>query len=657
MSEIKILNIHYRNFKALRKFDLKLGGQDADLIAQNGSGKTTAADGFQWLVSDKNSANDKKFSIKTLQESGEPIHGFDHEVGMVLDVDGKDTTLQKIYREKYEKKRGSATESFTGHTNIYRIDDLKKTEKAFKARIAEIFGDEQTFRLLTDLTFFNNEKAFGWEKRRASLIKICGDVTEADVIASTDELAGLSDVLNGRTVDELKSWLKEQRKKINEDLEEIQPRIDEVSQGFPETTGTKSTAEKALKDLRAAAQEKHEEKARLDAGGEVAEKKRQLAEAKAGLSNIEREARAKADEEKRAESQETAAIQNRIDELTRTIQSRTNDIESRQATIALREKSMDSLREKWQAVDAEPFADKTETVCPTCERDLPEDQVDAAREKALAAFNSDKAKRLEAIDAEGKQLKTEAANLALLNEQFRKEIVDAEAERDKLTDQKVDASFPELIAWDTNLPESYDETLDEIAILESQIAQLGEGSTDALTAITAEIADLQQQIRDGEETLAAFAQVAQGKARIEELSAQEKDLAAEYEEYERQLHLCEEFTKAQAAMLTDRINSRFGMTKFKLFETQINEGIKPCCIATYQGKPYPDLSTGEQIHIGLDIINTLSEYYDIICPVFVDHAESLTSPIRAAGQVIRLIAREGVSELRVETKTKEEANV
>jgi hypothetical protein len=656
MSELRIQTIWYRNFKGLRKFDLVLNGQDADLIAQNGTGKTTVADGFQWLVSDKNTAHDKKFSIKTLQESGESLHGFEHEVGMVIAIDGEEITLQKIHHETYEKKRGSARESFTGHTNVYRINDLKVTEKAFKARIAEIFGDETTFRLLTDLGFFNDDKAFGWEKRRALLMQMSGDVSDNDVIESNAELAGLAELLKSRRVggvDDLKAWLKEQRKKINEDLEEFQPRIDEVSRNLPETSGTTEAVESDLLKIRTAVQEKHQEKARLDSGGEVAEKTKRLRELEAERLAHENDARKQIEAENQKSRQELTLWTNRIDECDRNTRSLEQDIESNSAKIRHLEGQMESLRDQWQESNAETFEkdmEEHDTTCYACGQDLPVERIQEARDKALAAFNKQKAEKLENIDALGKQAKAEAAGLALQNEKARSDIAEIAEARAEIT-----ATIDALPSPDTEATVATSADSGAIVALKAEIESLGEGNTDALAAVSAEIADMQQQINDGEAKLADFQQVVQGKERIEELKDQEKTLGAQYEEYERQLHLCEEFIKAQAAMLTERINSRFGMTQFKLFETQINEGIKPCCVAIHKGKPYPDLSTGEKIHVDLDVITTLSDYYGIICPVFVDHAESVTSPLKAPGQVIRLIARVGVSELTVETPNLKEA--
>jgi len=68
---------------------------------------------------------------------------------------------------------------------------------------------------------------------------------------------------------------------------------------------------------------------------------------------------------------------------------------------------MVSLREKWNAIDAEEFQDTTESVCAACGQNLPTERVETAREKAKAAFNSSKAERLATVQESGKQRKIE----------------------------------------------------------------------------------------------------------------------------------------------------------------------------------------------------------------------------------------------------------
>ena len=85
----------------------------------------------------------------------------------------------------------------------------------------------------------------------------------------------------------------------------------------------------------------------------------------------------------------------------------------------------------------------------------------------------------------------------------------------------------------------------------------------------------------------------------------------------------EEFIRFKLNKVSESINSHFKTVNFKLFEMQLNGGMKDCCECTVNGVPYSTLNSGHRIVAGLDIIRSLSELYGVIVPIFVDNAESL----------------------------------
>jgi hypothetical protein len=138
-------------------------------------------------------------------------------------------------------------------------------------------------------------------------------------------------------------------------------------------------------------------------------------------------------------------------------------------------------------------------------------------------------------------------------------------------------------------------------------------------------------------------------ARIEELKAREKQLAAEFEKMEGELYLTEQFIRSKVKLLEDKINSRFKWARFKLFDVQVNGGVVECCETLYNGVPYSGgLNNAARINVGLDIINTLSEHYGFDAPIFIDNAEAVTQLAETRGQQIRLIVSEPDKRLRVE---------
>ena len=144
------------------------------------------------------------------------------------------------------------------------------------------------------------------------------------------------------------------------------------------------------------------------------------------------------------------------------------------------------------------------------------------------------------------------------------------------------------------------------------------------------------------------------KLRIEELKADEKKLAKEYERLESELFLTEEFIRTKVRMLDSKINGRFKHVRFKLFDQQINGALNECCEALINTNgcwtPYSDANAAGRINGGIDIINTLSEFYKFEAPIFCDNAESVTQLTETKTQVFRLVVSEKDKSLRIQVE-------
>ena len=648
---MKLLTLTLRNFQGVRDFTLDCQGKNVTVYGDNGAGKTTLANAWHWLLFDKDSLNRKDFEIKTLTPKGEPVHGLEHEVEATIDLDGDAITLRKVYSEKWTKTRGSAQATFSGHTTKHYIDGVPVSKRTYDDKIAGIV-DENIFKLLTNPRHFNDY--LKREERRGILLEISGDVTDEDVIAANPELAELPKFLGKRTLEEHKAVIKEQRIRVNRELQQIPTRISEVQTGMPKIDGLIPEAlDSDMAKLRKMLEDKQAEKLRIEQGGQVAELTKELAQVEAELFRVEGIHR-------RQQLELTEEARNKLYAVKSARQNLETDIKGMELELSLyqtRAKSqaeeMDKLRAEWKQVDAETFEHKQDSTCPTCGQALPEEQLQAAYEKALDAFNLDKAQRLEAITAQGKQKKAEAekleSELAELQERIAKSkavLADLLAEEQKLQEE-VDSKPPAPITENSE----WVELADRKVALEKEIAALKQDSREAIEAIQTEINKLQEYIRVLEEAKAKVKVHEQAKARIEELKAEERRLSREYEDLERQQYLCEEFTRTKVKLIDEKINSRFRLARFKLFEEQINGGIADTCVTLCDGVPWDGgLNNGAQINVGIDIINTLAEHYGFVAPIFIDNAESVTEIIPTRAQVIRLVVSEKDKQLRVEVE-------
>jgi DNA repair exonuclease SbcCD ATPase subunit len=448
------------------------------------------------------------------------------------------------------------------------------------------------------------------------------------------------------------------RSEINRELEKIPIRIDEVQRSLPDVSGIdEGKIGNELLHLKTALRQKQEKLARLEAGGEIAEKTKTLREIEAELLRMETEARKQVEERIWQKRAQLRGVEDRIGNFQADIKLKQREMADNQTLIQRTEARMDELRQEWHRVNGQQLDYAPETVCPTCGQPLPDDKVTEAWAKALAAFNRDKAQRLESITVEGQMLKKRVEELRARNAKLATEIEVAEAEViPKLTEEaaRIRVEIDALLAQGVDLSgDIYYLQKKKIAqVLTEEIQALSAGSVDALAALREEIGRIEGEIASLQGGLGAIEARRQGEKRIEELKAEERRLAAEYEKLEQELYLTEQFIRRKVELLEEKINSRFKLARFKLFDVQVNGAVVECCETLYSGVPYSTaLNNGARINVGLDIINTLAEHYGFAPPIFVDNAEAVTRLIPTRGQMIKLVVSGADKELRVEYET------
>ena len=656
---MKLISLKLSNFKGIRKFELRTDGKDVSIMGDNASGKTTIFDSFTWLLFGKDSLNRSDFEIKTLGPDGEPEHGLEHTVEAVLELeDGQQIALKKVYAEKWTKKRGSATAEFTGHTTDHFIDGVPVKKKEYDARIAEI-ADENIFRLLTDPRYFN--EVLHWQKRREILLEVCGDVSDAEVIASKADLSKLSEILGKRTIEQHRKVIQARKTEINRELEKIPVRIDEVQRNLPNIDNLTNESElpNDIAKLREELQAKQEEFAQVRAGGQVAELTKKLRVIEGQMLAEKTRLTGEATEKAEAKRKELWQVNDTISKAKSDIDYRKMKYKSIEVEISNLEEKMEKLRSDWRIVNSQQFEFAQDDTCPMCGQPLPQEQLQEARDKGLAQFNKAKAEKLENINAEGKllaarktELEAELKGLLQEQEKLTAELPEFEKKRSAL-EEEIQAIQDGMKQTEPSL--EYIQLQKQHEEIQELIRQIQAGIGTSTTLVQQEIDTLSGAITALEQAMARVEARKNGLKRIEELKAEERQLAAEYEELESQLYLTEEFIRAKVRMLEEKINNKFEMARFKLFNVLVNGGIEECCETMYDGVPYSNLNNGARLNIGLDIINTLAEHYGFAPPIWLDNAESVTDILQTKGQQIRLVVSEKDKKLRVETSPLKEA--
>lgn len=649
---MELLKLKLENFKGIGKFEFNPNGLNGDIYGDNATGKTTVFDAFIWLLFDKDSDNRKDFNIKSIDKTGESVHHLEHSVTGIFSIGAKKVTLQKIFKEKWVRARGQAVEKFSSHTTDHLVNGVPCSKGEYTATIKEI-ADEKVFRLVTDPLYANEQ--LSWQELRDIIFEVCGNVSDEDV-CSDKTLAPLLAYLNeGKSIDDMKKIVAARQRKINEDLKLIPARIAELSN----MEQLKGTSEEELlvviERLKSTIADKNSKLSMIANGGLTSTYKLKISElqvkAKEELAAINEDNISKREQLK----EKVSSLKNEKSRINNEVVQAEYSIKNLKTEIADNENKINRLREQGNAACERQFKhEEINCTCPMCNQELPEYQLQAAKDKMakmLEDFNLKKSEEVTEINAKGKALKAEIENSKERLESLIAENADREEEI-KSTNKNIIAleeKINEIKTVETS--ETIEKINDEITELQNKIKNEAESSEKETSAIKAGIAELETKVGNYQEEIASIRQYAKTQERINELKEQQVTLAKEYEELSDKIFLVETFVRRKVEMVEQRINNKFKLARFKMYAENItNEGIAECCETTLDGVPYRDLNNAAKINVGLDIIRTLSEYYGFKAPIFVDNAEAVTKLIDMDTQIIRLIVSEPDKTLRIEVK-------
>lgn len=643
---LKSLKLH--NFKGIKDFEVEFG-HVTDIKGKNGLGKSTIFDAFNWLLFDKDSQGRKNFEIKTLDETGEPLHKLEHTVEGNLIIDGIQLSLAKTFKEKWTKKRGQATQEFSGHETTYSINGVPVKKKDYEEKIKEIM-DEGLFKLVTNPMYFPN---LNWKEQRTIVQEIIGTIDDERVINYNSKLAPLKGAYTD-SISEYNSRTKASIEKINDEIKLIPARIDEcnnniVDVDFTELEARKKEVEKKINDI----DERIEDSSK---GNDV------LLEHKQNLFNLKQEYQEKLNHARAVASNGKDKLINKLQgkkdelrEVNSVMKNYSYEIEKEEARkrsyetslIGINEK-LNKLRNKWKEVKSRDF-EADNKICKYCGQELPLHEVEQLEER----FNLNKSKELEIICTNADKAKKEKEELEEKIEKIKeinKETKEQSEEANK-NKKALEEEIKEIQTEIDNFIVPTDINFDGKVQLEREIELVEEDiknfKTVDNTELKAEKQVLKAELAQINSKLAAKENNERLKERIKELDAEEVELAQKVAKLEGQLFLCEEFTRTQVELSEGMINKKFKNIKFKLFKELINGGLEETCEIVKDGVTYSNLNTAAQINAGIEIINVLSEHYGVRSVIFIDNAESINKIADTDSQLVKLTVSED-NKLKIE---------
>lgn len=634
--KIEIKSMDIKNFKGIRDMRLDFHSGMNSLYGENASGKTTVYDALIWLLFDKDSHGNSRFSVKPIGAAD----GVMPEVTAVLSVNGEELQLRKTLREKWERPRGSAVARFAGHTVDYTVDDVPRKESEYK-RIIAGYIDENQFRMLTGVYAFARD--LHWKDRRALLAEVCGLPEDAELLTEAPQFAELVAQVGRRTVDDYKAALMAQRKGANSTLNTLPVRIDECERMIAELSALPfEQAAELGKTLQAERDRVQGDLVKLDSDALLTRAQNESDELHNKLRELENENREHRNSQYVPVEDETPMLRQAEQDAQQALDDAVRECNELRGRIDSGEKRLDEYRARWKGIDKEQF---TGGRCPTCGQTLPSAELESAKHR----FETSKQDRKNALLEDSKLLKADIAALQARFQEKEGSLPGLRAAYTAAEQALKDYVAPEAPVIE-DLPgyqrrkDAIQRSLDDVR---RRIDRLQTNTQAERDRLESEFREITAKILENDAVLAKEQQLVDTRRRVTKLQEEQRSCAAQVEEMDRMIEMCEEFARYRVQSVEDSVNRQFKLARFRLFNEQINGGLADCCDVTVNGVPYADLNSAMQINVGLDIINTLSAHYGVHVPLFIDNAESVTHLQEIDTQTVRLVVSEQDKELRL----------
>jgi len=632
--EFRLLELKIRDFKGLLSFDFLPGGKDADIVGDNGTGKTSVYDAYCWLLFGCDSRDNTAFAIEPRRGDG-TVADRDAvtEVEGVFEVYGDELRLLKRNLQKWVRVRGRSELTYQGNTNEYEINGVPCTMKDYNERVSEIC-DLDMLRILSGVFRFPNLE---WTQQRVMLFDMLEMGDDADIMADAGGKFGeLRELMmkTGSDFDAAVDMIKRDRKRAMEAVEKLPAMIGESKRYLSERDKLpqKAALDAEKKSLNASIDQLMENRAsemsNVNLAGIMAEMRETEAELRA--LHVENETYIREQRGIYDVASNISRLRNDEREADRRAMNAKDAADRCKKEVKRLSDLLDHLRKRYEEVQEDVYSG--EDICPRCGRKYDESTIQSARQH----FEEEKNERLAGMAEEGKALKEkyDTAKAELL-EEFKR--------RDEALKEAAEVS-EKLFAIKPFEPSDMDGYAEKLQALTAKHDAAEEKERFERVCHNKIISDIDREIGEKRDRVAEINRILGDierertvVERVRQLEDELQEKTGIVDQYDRLLFLADEFTVYKAEKAEEGVNALFEFVKFRLFEKQKNGGMRYCCEATVDGIGYnKNLNSAAKVNAGLDIINAFSKKYGISAPVFVDNAETVTNLLHVPCQMIRL---------------------
>lgn len=646
---MKLLKLTLENFKGHGLRVVEFSPTVTRVYGANGTGKTSLFDSFCWMLwakdsDDRTQSGNVSFYPFDPDKQGEVLHNVVVKVEAVVEIDGAQHVLCRTMQEKWTTPNGTELPRFTGNETKLYIDGLAVKANQFDAFVKENINPEM-FKLTSNPWYF---PTLHWKEQRRILMELVGDISNDDVLAADASLEPLRNELASRKPEDCKKLWQQQQKAAVKDLEKTVLLINENRKHLPQIENeaeVKAELEAQRLVLMKPLEKAMQEKADILSGTAISKKQAEAKVLEAKLDIIRAEQREKIAAVRKPFDEQIAALEAEAKTAAETVKPYRQTVVNLDNAIRENEEKLKVLQDSWQAVDAEEFND----ICPCCHRPYPPEQIADQR----AAFNRSKAERLEKIEADGNALfdkneENKAQRDAAMKEVQRLSKLDLEMP-DKRSEimQRREEAVQALPPMENR--QDWFEASEDLKRINHEIEELHIDVKLKLMDAEKAIESAQKPVGDIDVRLAEIKAAEATRALITDYTKQQQTLREQHDELALKLSLIKKYDEIKAVMTTEKVKAILPGMDFKLFNyNNTNEGYTETCELVKDGKPYANLSNGEKIAVGCELIAAISKHYGVSNPVWIDNAEATTKHLETNGQAILLRVSAADAELRIE---------
>ena len=653
MKNVKIKSLtlnNYRCFSGDREFHANFG-EKTRVSGKNGSGKSTVMNAVMEVLTGKNADGTQADNVRPIVD-GQEVEGVDVERTIVLDIDGKETEIKKITKQKRERVDGVMQYVPGSNVNGYTVDGISFTQKKFDEFVSDNICQPETLLACCNPNAFQSLKST--TDMRAFLEKMAGFDLNEYIKSLGAEFAEVEEITKGHPIEQVQKTLNKQltdQKKATTkaETEWKYEKAKAVDSGDDDVT--RLTEEKVRYENQIAILDE-QEKSLDDVMAAYDQKSKDILDLKFEQSKVVRKANEGLVNQKKRLNEDTFLLEQEKKNAANDLRMAEMDLKHANMGVERHIAEIKKAQEDWKTysgreypeenlerIKAEQF-DESSLICPTCGQDLPAEQA----EKIRAEFEQKKAIRIKSEEDIREQFyQQKDKKLTVITESGNKAAADlkeakkaqSEAER-KIAElkQKITSLAMEIQqkqAELSKLPESvdlsdnteYQKITAEIAQAEESLKQMNNGSeqrreiSDKRNGFIRECAKIDAEINNIQRKKQAH------EEEVERLYRAFRDSSQKEADIQKRKDILKNFSIKKNERIASMINPVFSEFQFEFLEfTQDGNPVETCRMVS-NGIEYRDMNHSKKILVQADLLRGFQELSGLNLFVFIDDTESV----------------------------------